>query len=76
MSRTKTQRIQCGSNLGHLDYESNTLPQSHDGVLVTGICHKEAEVQCKTSPDIRRTFSGIMSFEVYIHVFSYNRDKT
>ena len=27
----KTQRIQCGSNPGPLDYESNTLPLSHAG---------------------------------------------
>ena len=27
----KTQRIQCGSNPGPLDYESNTLPLSHMG---------------------------------------------
>ena len=27
----KTQRIQCGSNPGPLDYESNTLPLSHVG---------------------------------------------
>ena len=27
----KTQRIQCGSNQGPLDYESNTSPQSHAG---------------------------------------------
>ena len=30
-SREKTQRIQCGSNPGPLDYESNTLPLSHVG---------------------------------------------
>ena len=30
-SHEKTQRIQCGSNPGPLDYESNTLPQSHVG---------------------------------------------
>ena len=29
----KTQRIQCGSNPGPLDYESNTLPPSHAGPL-------------------------------------------
>ena len=29
----KTQRIQCGSNPGPLDYESNTLPLSHAGPL-------------------------------------------
>ena len=27
----KTQRIQCGSNPGPLDYDSNTLPLSHTG---------------------------------------------
>ena len=30
-SHEKTQRIQCGSNPGPLDYESNTLPLSHAG---------------------------------------------
>ena len=30
-SYNKTQRIQCGSNPGPLDYESNTLPMSHTG---------------------------------------------
>ena len=30
-SHEKTQRIQCGSNPGLLDYESNTLPLSHAG---------------------------------------------
>ena len=30
-SREKTQRIQCGSNPGPLDYESNTFPLSHAG---------------------------------------------
>ena len=30
-SREKTQRIQCCSNPGPLDYESNTLPLSHAG---------------------------------------------
>ena len=30
-SPEKTQRIQCGSNPGSLDYESNTLPLSHLG---------------------------------------------
>ena len=30
-SHEKTQRIQCGSNPGPLDYESNTLPLSHVG---------------------------------------------
>ena len=33
----KTQRIQCGSNSGPLDYESNTLPLSHAGPLFTDI---------------------------------------
>ena len=28
-SHEKNQRIQCGSNPGLIDYESNTLPQSH-----------------------------------------------
>ena len=32
-SHEKTQRIQCGSNPGPLDYESNTLPLSHAGPL-------------------------------------------
>ena len=32
-SHEKTQRIQCGSNPGPLDYESNTLPRSHAGTL-------------------------------------------
>ena len=27
----KNQRIQCGSNPGHVDYQSNTLPMSHTG---------------------------------------------
>ena len=31
-SHEKTQRIQCGSNPGPLDYESNTLPLSHAGL--------------------------------------------
>ena len=30
---TKTQRIRCGSNPGHLDYESKTLPLTHAGPL-------------------------------------------
>ena len=30
----KTQRIQCGSNPGPLDYEKNTLPLSHAGPLI------------------------------------------
>ena len=30
-SHEKTQRIQCGSNPGPLDYESNILPLSHAG---------------------------------------------
>ena len=30
---TKTQRIQCSSNPGPHDYESNTLPLSHAGSL-------------------------------------------
>ena len=30
-SHEKTQRIQCGSNSGPLDYESNTLPLGHAG---------------------------------------------
>ena len=30
-SHEKTQRIQCGSNSGPLDYQSNTLPLSHAG---------------------------------------------
>ena len=30
-SHEKTQRIQCGSNPGPLDYESNTLPLGHVG---------------------------------------------
>ena len=30
-SHKKTQRIQCGSDPGPLDYESNTLPLSHVG---------------------------------------------
>ena len=29
----KNQRIQCGSNPGHLNYGSNTLPLSHAGLL-------------------------------------------
>ena len=32
-SHEKTQRIQCGSNPGPPDYESNTLPLSHAGPL-------------------------------------------
>ena len=31
LSHEKTQRIQCSSNPGPLDYESNTLPLSHVG---------------------------------------------
>ena len=31
LAHEKTQRIQCGSNPGPLDYESNTLPLSHVG---------------------------------------------
>ena len=34
-SHEKTQRIQCGSNPGPLDYESNTLPLSHVGPLLS-----------------------------------------
>ena len=30
-SHEKIQKIQCGSNPGPLDYESNTLPRSHAG---------------------------------------------
>ena len=30
-SHEKTQRIQCGSNSGPLDYKSNTLPLGHVG---------------------------------------------
>ena len=30
-SHEKTQRIQCGSNTGPLDYKSDTLPHSHAG---------------------------------------------
>ena len=33
-SHEKTQRIQCGSNPGPLDYELNTLPLSHFGPLI------------------------------------------
>ena len=33
LPRKKTQRIQCGSNPGPLDYESNTLPLGHAGPL-------------------------------------------
>ena len=32
-SHEKTQRIQCSSNPGHLDYKSYTLPLSHVGPL-------------------------------------------
>ena len=32
-SHEKTQRIQCSSNPGPLDYESNTLPLSHEGPM-------------------------------------------
>ena len=31
-SHEKTLRIQCGSNLGPVDYESNTLPLRHAGL--------------------------------------------
>ena len=41
-SHEKTQRIQCGSNPGPLDYESNTLPLSHVGLW--HIVGKEANV--------------------------------
>ena len=34
-SHEKTQRIQCGSNPGPLDYKSNTLPLGHAGPLQT-----------------------------------------
>ena len=34
-SHEKTQRIQCGSNPGPLDYESKTLPLSHVGPIMT-----------------------------------------
>ena len=33
-SHEKIQRIQCGSNPGPLDYESNTLPLHHAGPTV------------------------------------------
>ena len=33
-SHEKTQRIQCGSNPGPLDYESNTLPLGHAGPYI------------------------------------------
>ena len=36
-SHEKTQRIQCGSNPGPLDYDSNTLPLSYAGPL---LCYK------------------------------------
>ena len=32
-SHEKTQRIQCGSNPGSLDYKSNTFPLGHSGPL-------------------------------------------
>ena len=35
-SHEKTQRIQCGSNPGPLDYESNTPPLSHVGPVDKG----------------------------------------
>ena len=36
-SHEKTRRIQCGSNPGPLDYESNTLPLSHMGPTMSCI---------------------------------------
>ena len=44
-SHEKTQRIQCGSNPGPLDYESNTLPLSHVG---PSLCEKELDMAEKT----------------------------
>ena len=58
-SHEKTQRIQCGSNPGPLDYESNTLPLSHVGpcnrtevgfnelrVNVNETCYMKGKLQC------------------------------
>ena len=40
-SHEKTQRIQCGSNPGPMDYGSNTLPLSHAGPLLSKYCDVE-----------------------------------
>ena len=43
-SHEKTQRIQCGSNPGPLDYESNASPLSHVGPKYTGRFHESENV--------------------------------
>ena len=56
-SHEKTQRIQCGSNPGPLDYESNTLPLGHAGPWLLCKCSNCPRLLgiC-TLPEIRMKF--------------------
>ena len=73
LPRKKPQRIQCGSNPGSLDYESNTLPLSHPGPF-----SKIARYNTKWAGDIllvellKLVYSGIYWF-LCTFLFGNNR---